>query len=378
MTLSDMITDIGEDIDRDDIDDKITVWIQDATNWLYNKSHFHSLERSVTGTTTTDDELKIVPADFSEMHTLEYAPGDGTGYILNEVSSTTFFRKYPDQNFSGWPIDYCIYEDQIILGPRPNDALALILRYRIAPPNIRTHDLTITDDNNAATNGVQIYLDEDAFGLGYGKLYFVSPNESNALIRVETVGGHEHDITIFHSADAATLGVEWYFDDDGSDASKRNLFIGVNGLDCIVKTNGFRKHAHFIKFIDSLNAASVGSLVYCDEDVPDKTDRLLSVNANNVDAVSELVLSKEGELPPFAEKFHEVLKERSAGKGHLFNKNKDDAQTAFALAEQLSREVILSERRAQSTVSHAKPFSARHRHDHNNANLFPEIDDGLS
>lgn len=378
MTLSDMITAVGEDIDRNDIDTKITEWIQDAINWLYNKAHFHSLERSVTGTTTTDDELKIVPADFSEMHTLEYAPGDGTGYVLNEWDPMAFFKKWPDQNSSGYSEDYCIYQDQIILGPRPTEAMTLIMRYRMAPPNINTHDLTITDNDNAATAGVQVYLDEDAYGLGYGKLYFVSPNESNALVRVETAGGHTHDITIFHSASAATLGVAWYFDDDATTESERNLFVGVNGIDCVVRTNGYRKHGHFVKFTDTLNAASLGSLVYCDEDEVDKKDRLLSVTANNADATSELTLTKEGELPPFAEKYHEAIKERAVGKGHWFNKNREDSRDSFAIAESLAKDAILSERRSQTAAVPAKSFSARRRRGLSRANMYPEIDDGLS
>lgn len=374
MKLSDIISEIGNELDRSDIDARIKRWIQQSTDFVYNNLPFSSVERTASLTTVTSQETLALPIDFGEMYSLIYTPGDNSGYKLREVDPPRFFELYPDQNTTSFVRDFCVYNNVLHFAPLPASTYSLTLRYRIASPNIYKHNINITDDDSAATNGVLVYLDEDAVETGVGKLYFVSPTNTNAILRIATIDGHQHDLTIYDDDDAATLGVAVYLDEDGSEETERLLFISPTGTDCIVQTNGYRKHSHFVKFVDDDSAASNGLAIYCDEDQAVKTARLRFDSPSDIDRTAELVNTVEDLLPPFIERYHESVFLYSVAKGARWKKEYDVARMVQGEADKAFAAIMTSERRKLVTVHDAKPFTTRRRGVWDSLR-WPEIDD---
>lgn len=361
MRLAELIEAIGSDLDRSDIDTKIKRWIQLSLDQVYNLVASKDTQRTASTTTTTGQEKLSLPLDFYSLISLDYVPGDETGYVLNWMLPERFFFAYTDQTLSREPIDFTIYENEIYLSPIPDDAYSLSLRYHEAAPNIYIHATTYTDSDTAASTGVQIYLDEDAYGTGYGKLYFVSPTETDALFQVSTVNGHTHDVTVYHSADAATLGVPCYFDEDATNAEDRNLFVSAVAKDSVIWTEPNRKHRHFIRFVDTQNASSLGVSMYLDEDATPKTAKILFVSPTDTSGTSDGILSPDDSLPPFVENYHSAIYSFALGRGYLFSRM-FKAANAERKNAQLSLAAVLdsNQRRGKGTIE-AKPFRTRRR-----------------
>lgn len=80
--------------------------------------------------------------------------------------------------------------------------------------SIGTLALFVTDSDNAATGGLQVYTDGAA-------LLVVSPTGEDLFVPV--AGGPVLRLT--HDADAATNGIAVYFDEDATDAGERLLYV---------------------------------------------------------------------------------------------------------------------------------------------------------
>jgi hypothetical protein len=76
-------------------------------------------------------------------------------------------------------------------------------------------------DDNDSPAGVVLYFDEDGVSATEGRFLCVSPTGADLLVPVSD-GSY---LRVFHSADAATLGVAVHFDDNGATASQRLLFV---------------------------------------------------------------------------------------------------------------------------------------------------------
>ena len=79
----------------------------------------------------------------------------------------------------------------------------------------------IIDSDNAATDGVVIYLDEDAANADE-RLLCISPSASDIYIPVP---GSDQVIKIVHDASAASNGVQVYFDEDASNSYEKMMFV---------------------------------------------------------------------------------------------------------------------------------------------------------
>lgn len=353
-----MIDELGREISRTDIDNRIKLWIQGAINWLYGVLPFRSTERTAAATTAASTELLAVPSDFGEMITLTYTPGDGSGFELIEQNSAQFFELYPDQIGTGFPSFYCIYNNKFHLAPLPASTYTLTIRYRIASPNIYIHNVNITDDDNAAVSGVAIYLDEDAVEAGIGKLYFVSPTNTDAKLRIASANGHVHEVTVYDNDNAATLGVAIYLDEAETTVTDRLLFASGSNIDCIVPTEITRTHKHYIKFVDNDSGTKQ---LYVDEDVTDKAARLLCVTAGNVNFTVEAVHGKDNTLPPFIEQYHDLIYARALRSGLRFLKEYEAAKEIQAeINDTLLPAVLRAETRALDTIAVSKPFTAQY------------------
>ena len=354
MQLSDIITVIGEELDRSDIDTQIKRWVQQSIDHIVSILPTKSLERSSSLTSTASQETLALPGDFGEIIELRYTPGDESGYKLTEMTPSQFFEKYPDQDSTGYPTHFCLYKDEIHLGILPSGSYSFTLRYRVASPSIYHHDINLTHDANAAVSGVQIYVDEDAVGTGEGKLYFVSPTSSDCVIATASANAHAHELTIYHNDNAATLGVPWYFDEDGTD---KNLFVSPTSVNCIAKSGAYRRHTHYAKFTHYADAAADGVAVYCDEDVADKTKRLLFVSPTASDGTVSTVFNEADTLPLFIEQYHEAVILFALGRGYRWLRDWDAMRSAYQDASSLLSAINSSERRKTDQVVASKPFS---------------------
>lgn len=361
MILADLISEIGLELDRSDIDARIKRWIQSGIDALYNELPVKALETVATLTTVADVETLALPLDFGELVSLEYTPGTGAGRQLNRISPAVYFKEYADQNASSFIVSYCIYNDKLYLAPIPADVYTLTIRYRQQSANIYAHVVNVIHSATAATAGVAVYLDEDAEDTGVGRLYFVSPTTTNAKIDVLTADGHIHTITIYHNANAATLGVRWYFDEDGAGTgpeSTKNVFVSPTGKDSVVPADSNRKHKHYLPFFDFPTASSLGVGVYCDEDATTKSSRLLFVSPTTTSGVFNTALSKDFTVPPFAEVHHQVIFYSAVAQGLRFDRKYAEATAMAAEHRRCIDLAFKRERRNKVLMVPAKPFSS--------------------
>lgn len=373
MYLSDMISELGSELNRSDIDARIKRWIQQSIDAIFVAIVTKSLEKSATLTATADTATMALPTDFGEALELRYTPGDGSGYQLRRVYSNDFFAQNPDQDNSGFPEQFCIFGGKIYLAPLPASAYSFTLTYRAASVNIYTHALNFTDSDTAATTGVQVYLDEDAVETGIGKLYFVSPTGADATIQLASADGHVHDVTIYDNDDAATDGVAIYFDEDGATADERISFVSPTGQDCVVQSGNYREHNHYIQVKDKDNAASLGVAIYCDEDATSKSGRLLFVSPTDANGTADLVLAKDGTIPPFVERYHEVIFLGALARGLRYEQKYQESVAVQRQLTELMGGIVQSESRRSQTVFEAKSFGSGAGRDPWGSWRFPEI-----
>lgn len=309
MTYSEMISQIQTEINKVDIDTELQRFIQDAIDFLYSANAWRNLEKTKSLTITKDVETVAVPADFGEVSLIRFPLGSGKHRNLIPVSPVAFVKE--QESLLGTetePMVAMLWDELLYFYPIPVANLAITLFQRIGYTSIYEHNLTLTDDNNAASAGVAVYFDEDGGTNGEGKLLFISPTTTNAIVEFEDGDGHVHLLTIYHEADAATKGKAWYFDEDGSGVDNRNLFISPTNTDGYVGTEITNRHSHFLGFRDRDSAASLGVQVYCDEDDPSKTDRLLFVSPTNIDGTTKIIHGPDRQIPPFLEPFQVVIR----------------------------------------------------------------------
>lgn len=319
MRLSEIITEIGYEVDRTGIDDRVKFWLQQAITIAYVVMPKEERQRTATITTVSDQQAVTVPRDFGDLVTLY----DSDKVVLPFTAPADFFAQNRVTD-SGTPINYIYWNNQLLFSPVPDDAISFFLNYNIEHPNIYLHNLTIK--HQASMSGyLQVYVDEDGFDTGEGKLLFISPTESDTKVWLQTADGHRHEVTVYHDADAATNGKLWYFDEGAANSDERNFFVSPTGASTAIKTSSVRRHYHYLNFIHNPDPTSfpdgnnVG--VYIDEDNVDRTLRLAFVSPTTTDGTDELVHSPEGELPGMLERYHPAVFELAVARGHRFNHN---------------------------------------------------------
>ena len=116
-------------------------------------------EAYIVGISTLGEYRIALPSDFQNLEgniTL-IEPNDNERRVLNKISKATYDEKYSDRLFdsysdmySGTPIDFCLYGNQIFLGPVPDD---VDYKYQI---NYSTND---TSEISASTTSVPFTSD---------------------------------------------------------------------------------------------------------------------------------------------------------------------------------------------------------------------------
>ena len=156
-------------------------------------------------------------------------------------------------------------------------ATALVKAYRIGNVNaVTTEAIKLTDSNTAATDGVQIYAHTKDGKTGW--LEFVSPTDADGVFSLASGGSNAF---IFDSDAAATDGFEVYIDEDATNADDRLQIVSPSNSDIYVPVAGSNK---FIKLKDNDTAATDGTNAYFDEDGTNAYDRVTFVSPSNTDA----------------------------------------------------------------------------------------------
>jgi len=319
MRLAQLITEIGYEVDRTSIDDRIKYWIQQSVDILYGVLPKDERQRVTTITTVNAQQWLDVPTDYGD-------------YSIIYDSNETHLKYIPPGEFfasnraitSGTPEAFTVWNRQFLFAPVPNAAVAFTLNYHIEKPNIWTHNLTI--EHKASMSGyVYVYLDEDGVESGEGKLLFVSPTSTDTKVLLQSADGHQHEIIVYHDAAAASKGVGWFFDENATNAYERNFFVSPTKADTVVKTENYRKHHHYLKFIHNPNPATYPDAnnvaVYVSESVVARDLRFATISPTATNGTNELVHTPEGILPGFLERYHPVIHELCVAKGHRFNHN---------------------------------------------------------
>ena len=86
--------------------------------------------------------------------------------------------------------------------------------------------VVVKDNDNAATDGFAVYVDEDA--VDGARLLAICPSLTTIYVPVVGGGGM---IPITYAADPTTDGVAIYLDEDGTETFERLLFIGPSNVD---------------------------------------------------------------------------------------------------------------------------------------------------
>lgn len=109
-------------------------YINEAVEF-YKKDAFAFNEELATSHTTANNEYLALPIDWGEEYTISLdATGNGDYYPLN-------YRTYEEMEmlyiaagqYTGIPIDYTIFREQIRLGPIPDSSYPVKMAYRVEP-----------------------------------------------------------------------------------------------------------------------------------------------------------------------------------------------------------------------------------------------------
>ena len=105
----------------------------------YSRNAFWFNEEIATAQTVTGEEYLDLPANWGLEYTINVQIGTNT-YPLNERTFAQMDDLYISAaNYTGYPEDYCIYREQIRLGPIPSGAYTLKMAY-LKQPNDLTSD----------------------------------------------------------------------------------------------------------------------------------------------------------------------------------------------------------------------------------------------
>ncbi len=319
MLLTEIITEIGYEVDRTGIDDRVKFWLQQGINTAYVALPKEERQRIATLTTAPGEQAVNEPSDFGDIIAMYNA-----GKVdLRQLTPADFFAQNR-ASASDTPEEFIYWNRQFLFSPIPDAAVPFTLNYNIEHPNIYVHNLTI--EHKASMSGyVQVYVDENGISVGEGKLLFVSPTAEDAKVWIQTANKHRHEVTIYHDAAAATNGVPWYFDETATNAYERNFFISPTKAATSIKTDNFRKHHHYLNFIHNPDPTTFPDAnnvaVYIDEDNVDRTLRLAFISPTTTSGTNELVHTSDGSLPGMLERYHPVVFELAVAKGQRFNKN---------------------------------------------------------
>lgn len=119
---------VSDELNRTDMTAYARTAIQTAIKH-YEGTRFWFNEGRSTASTVADQEWYDMPSDFREIDSLKITINDND-YVLNErhYSEIENWAITPSA-YTGYPTDYCIYNDQLRLYPAPNDVYTLSISY---------------------------------------------------------------------------------------------------------------------------------------------------------------------------------------------------------------------------------------------------------
>lgn len=175
MTLGTMKARIADELARSDLTTQIQSEIQSAINH-YKHRRFLFNELEATSVTVKDEEFIAAPADMIEIDQFRVTISNRT-YPLDPVAYGEI-TDVDETLYSGHPVRYALYNQQIRLYPTPNDAYPLIISYltEFGPLNQDTDTNAWMDDGEElirerARAGVKIRYLYDADAKGEASLF---------------------------------------------------------------------------------------------------------------------------------------------------------------------------------------------------------------
>lgn len=134
----------------------------------------------------------------------------------------------------------------------------------------------VDDNDAAAADGVAVYVHTHDGTIGHFE--FVSPTNASGVSRLNASGPY---VKVLDSDNAATDGLVLYCDEDAADGSRLQV-INPLGTDIYVPAS----NGQYIKLTHNANAAADGVAVYFDEDVANVHDRMMFVSPTDTDATN--------------------------------------------------------------------------------------------
>ena len=132
-TLSELIDEIADQLNRTDIDDQITAAIQRSITFYKHKTFWINEERS-SAVTTAGQEYYPVPSDFLAPIAFSIQQSSGRNHALKQRNAI-WFHENADTNSTALPNYFSIIDKQIRLLPIPDSSYTMILQYYKQIPN---------------------------------------------------------------------------------------------------------------------------------------------------------------------------------------------------------------------------------------------------
>lgn len=145
-------------------------------------------------------------------------------------------------------------------------------------PGVARHVGTIQDDDSAASNGTAVYLHIDELGAEViGHLESVTANNADSDFDINNGGP---TVIVTDDDAAATAGLQVYFDEDATNPEDRFLANNTtNGVDVFVAASD----GSLIRIKHDASASSNGVALYFDDDAANTYERLLFISPTNAD-----------------------------------------------------------------------------------------------
>lgn len=142
----------------------------------------------------------------------------------------------------------------------------------------QVENINFTDSDDAASNGVAVYVHVDEVledGTYMAHLEFVGPSDADTSFELNDGGPSAQ---VIDDDNAATGGVALYIDEDASSGAKLLANTGADAY--VMASNG-----HFIKITANGSPSGAGVQVYIDEDASNAYEKLLFVSPTDADAI---------------------------------------------------------------------------------------------
>lgn len=139
-TITELKAKIANDLTRSDLTTQIDEAIQEAVDFYHPEVLWFQEDRA-SNTTSIGEPLYPLPEDYLSLDSF-YITVNSSKYPLNQLGMHEFEEKYTDTEEQGEPCDFCIYDQQLKLGPTPSEEWPITLHY------IRFIDAPASGENN--------------------------------------------------------------------------------------------------------------------------------------------------------------------------------------------------------------------------------------